>query len=34
MKKHIDATDNKVTSFLQKLKPFLDNPKMVAEPKK
>lgn len=34
MKKHIDATDDEVTSFLQKLKPFLDNPKMVGEPKK
>ena len=34
MKKHIDVTNDKVTSFLQKLKPFLNDPKMVGEPKK
>jgi hypothetical protein len=34
MKNHIDATDDEVTGFLQTLKPFLDDPKMVAEPKK
>jgi hypothetical protein len=33
MKKHEDATADEVTRYLTKLKPFLDEPTMVAKNK-